>query len=1302
MAKITVSNFNVQLEYGTDRTLLATWGWTGVDGEPIEKFSIEWQYQTGNGVWITDGAKDVNKNLRQNTFQASGNAWKVQVRVKPIGAKKKDSNGKETNERYLSNAAWTGWKSYDFNNKVYFSPPLIPSFTIPDDSCFLSGLEERTMCVDLTKAVSNVNEWLKAICSNVNERMAPGEVKKTLTVGSGSDSFKDALIAGYEFQWSYYDSANSKWIDQDAATSNQKLITYQYPSGVTHIRFKARMNPSTFKLLVDGKEYPCFTHYYCNWKTLVLSSFTPQPSKLEAMPSDYIEMQYAPGSTTDIQINWNRITEYTGLTAAQLSAQFASYDYQWSYKDRNDISHTESGNTAARNVTVTIPDSFVTLVKARIKPVSKTYTRYGTEWPYFTAKWSDWKIVKNLHELEPNIPVPKNNRGDEVNVTNIAIIMRRGATNIFYAKWAWSFSNTEGYEVEWKYDYGDGEWWFDDPQTVTTGTKSEFTLPDSSVQNIGVRIKPLCDYTYGYWKKEFTPWTEVPVNLEAQVPFAKKDVTDIKIAQYQDTTLYAVVNDWDQEHTDHFQYQWRHYVAGNVNQWFDDNVESSTSNVFPPKSFDANVTMVCIRVMPVAETYTDEYGRTDVPYWKAPTEWADLPFKEEFIFKMEWLDPSRITNPPGIDLLTGNYLKATVNNYNTTTAKQVEFEILQDHVNSIAFLKVPLNNGYAELKYRVPSDGHEYQVRARGVYGVKVGEWSEWSDVKSTGPKAPERLISAKAEGTSGVRVTWTPVDMGAGHESETLDIVYEIQYIQDAERFDVSSEAQTATTTSNTGFWIITFDPSSDFGKTWYFRVRSKLGDKFSSWTNILPCTIAKQPSIPTTWSESSTVGLGDTIRFYWVHNAEDNSNEQEATLTYYMSTDPTNPINIVITDTPSDEEESDIIHTYELETSTFTTGCLIFWKVKTKGAHADYSDYSVERQIGVYDNPAVAFTVPSVFTSFPISFTAVADPPQQTAIVWNISIKALEGYDSVDSMGNDVHIGKDQQIYSKFIDISGNTLSHDITAADVTFENGISYALTVTVGMDSGLMASYTAEFTTDYDFDVMEPLAIISFDATNYSASIMPYCYDSAGNIDGDVTLAVYRREYDGRFVRIATGLTNTGYTSVVDPHPALDYARYRVTATSKTTGRMTSSDFESDYIGIPGVVLQWGRPFDLIVAEDDANAPAWDGTTLHLPYNADVSEETDVDVALIDYIGRSSSVSYYGTQLGIASSINCVIRADDYETIYALRRLAIYRGNVYVRTSGGVGYWAQVAVSFQKTHREVTIPVTISLKRVEGGI
>ena len=88
MAKITVSNFNVQLEYGTDRTLLATWGWAGVDGEPIEKFSIEWQYQTGNGVWITDGAKDVNKNLRQNTFQASGNAWKVQVRVKPIGAKK--------------------------------------------------------------------------------------------------------------------------------------------------------------------------------------------------------------------------------------------------------------------------------------------------------------------------------------------------------------------------------------------------------------------------------------------------------------------------------------------------------------------------------------------------------------------------------------------------------------------------------------------------------------------------------------------------------------------------------------------------------------------------------------------------------------------------------------------------------------------------------------------------------------------------------------------------------------------------------------------------------------------------------------------------------------------------------------------------------------------------------------------------------------------------------------------------------------------------------------------------------------
>ena len=50
---------------------------------------------------------------------------------------------------------------------------------------------------------------------------------------------------------------------------------------------------------------------------------------------------------------------------------------------------------------------------------------------------------------------------------------------------------------------------------------------------------------------------------------------------------------------------------------------------------------------------------------------------------------------------------------------------------------------------------------------------------------------------------------------------------------------------------------------------------------------------------------------------------------------------------------------------------------------------------------------------------------------------------------------------------------------------------------------------------------------------------------------------------------------------------------------------------------------------------------------------------------------------------------------------LRRLAIWQGDVYVREPSGTGYWAQISVSFDLKHCELTVPVTLNLTRVDGG-
>ena len=204
--------------------------------------------------------------------------------------------------------------------------------------------------------------------------------------------------------------------------------------------------------------------------------------------------------------------------------------------------------------------------------------------------------------------------------------------------------------------------------------------------------------------------------------------------------------------------------------------------------------------------------------------------------------------------------------------------------------------------------------------------------------------------------------------------------------------------------------------------------------------------------------------------------------------------------------------------------------------------------------------------------------------------------------------------------------------------------------------------------------------------------------------NVTLSVYRREYDGRFIKIGSGINNTDNTYITDPHPSLDFARYRIVAIDNSTGSISYTDIPGFYIGIKSVIIQWDETWGSFETtnEKPLDEINWSGSMLKLPYNIDVSDSNNIDVSLIEYIGRSHPVSYYGTQLGISSTWNVDIIKSDKDTLYGLRRLAIYPGDVYVREPSGSGYWANVSVSFSQKHCEGVVPVTLNIKRVEGGV
>jgi hypothetical protein len=382
--------------------------------------------------------------------------------------------------------------------------------------------------------------------------------------------------------------------------------------------------------------------------------------------------------------------------------------------------------------------------------------------------------------------------------------------------------------------------------------------------------------------------------------------------------------------------------------------------------------------------------------------------------------------------------------------------------------------------------------------------------------------------------------------------------------------------------------------------------------------------------------------------------------------------------------------------------------------------SEWSIERTIDVYQLPTIDLTlqnqngdVINEITSFPIYVKALARPDNQAPIGYHVSIVTNEGYETVDNVGNDILVSAGDEVYSQYFDTTVNPLELMLTPSSVTLENNISYTVICTSSMNSGLSGEASYPFTVAWAGEEYWPDAEVGIDTETYTATILPYCEEVVGEDENgdevyelveDVTLAVYRREFDGRFTELISDVENTRTVQITDPHPALDYARYRVIATSKTTGAVGYYDLPGYEVGGKAVVIQWDEAWSTFDTPEVAETvePSWSGSMLKLPYNIDVSDNHKPDVSLIEYIGREHPISYYGTQLGVSSSWNMEIEKDDEETLYALRRLSRWMGDVYVREPSGSGYWANITVSFSQKHGSLTIPVTLDITRVEGGI
>lgn len=735
---------------------------------------------------------------------------------------------------------------------------------------------------------------------------------------------------------------------------------------------------------------------------------------------------------------------------------------------------------------------------------------------------------------------------------------------------------------------------------------------------------------------------------------------------------------------DYYNVKWFYSTGNSV--WFDggsSNVDTKDENDKVIKnatySIPTNATKVKCVVKPVSKTY--QSNGNEVSYWTGTSVTVE--------YLVDAVPPDKLSAPAvQIEKFT---LKATLENIEDQKCDEVEFEVYKGDTKFTSGVQSVIT---ARATYSCSIEsGHKYRVRCRAINlydNTKVyGEWSNYSSEEETIPAAPTD-VKCEVQSDNTVRVSWT------GNETAKS---YTIEYTTNKLYFDSSSEVSSLTV-ENTYAYINGLQQ----GEEWYFRVKAVNTKGDSAWSDIVYKIVGTKPQPPTTWSLTTSAVIGDKIVLYWVHNSEDGSKQTEANIELLINGEA----NIIEVNTEGEEkDEKDKIYSYEVDLSEYPSGAEILWRVRTRGITFEYSDWSIQRTINVYAPPTAELHVNNdsdTFSIFPLPITVTAGPNTQTALSYHISIKAEDTYTTQDQIGNDITVNAGTEVYSKVFSATGNEFQHDITPDEITLENNQFYIVETTVVMNSGLTATATDSFGVFWAELNYEPNAAVTIDEETLCAYVKPFCLDNDSNLVSDLMLSVYRREFDGTFTLIAEEIDNDGSVTVTDPHPSLDYARYRIVARNKNTSVNSYVDLPGIPVNEPSIVIQWDEKwtqFDYS-GEDDVVTPPWTGSMLKLPYNVDVSEKSNPDKSLIEYIGRKSPVSYYGTQQGISMTLSTEFPKDDKETLYTLRRLATWDGDVYIREPSGNGYNASVNVSMSSNHKEVKIPVSLDVTRVEGGI
>ncbi len=498
---------------------------------------------------------------------------------------------------------------------------------------------------------------------------------------------------------------------------------------------------------------------------------------------------------------------------------------------------------------------------------------------------------------------------------------------------------------------------------------------------------------------------------------------------------------------------------------------------------------------------------------------------------------------------------------------------------------------------------HAYAYRVRSYNAAGYSSYSTSSTTYNS-PAAPT-AVNASRSGSTTVALAITNPAITA--------TALEIQR---------STDGATWTTITTVTGSAVTSATDTPGGGTFYYRARNTRGALVSDWSptsNSVVTIIA--PAAPTLITPASGVTISKAqtaIVLTWQHNPIDGSAQSAAELQYSINGGSTWTTVTLTT-----------AQTYSLANS-FAVNATVTWRVRTKGAHADYGAYSAAQTFKVCQVPSTAITTPAA------DGTEIIDVP--IALAWSYSDQSGTQQRAVvtikDSAG--------AQLWTKTI--TGAAVSASVPSSELLPANNATYSIELAVTSTSGLTASATRTFATDYE-EPESPTITVDVDEEFGRVSLLVHEGINNTGKPATASLGIFRRKADGAITSLVDHVTSG--TGATDPYPPLDQPLTYI-AVAYTANGLTSKTEHAETIPSGGYVyFNFGAAFgDLAKVAMDVE---WD-------------RSVQIDKEVIVTEGNPDPLVFFGSAKTTEGSVNGEIwwRLEDagediYSTAAAFERL-----------------------------------------------